>query len=136
MACKEPVYLPLVSDMWVGSKANGAARTWMITPNNRWSLGLGLQSILACLRVTSPDANFQINVKWEYSVDGCNWKQRSNALIVNAATADDFTGSLLRSAAPTEFTPFVRLVVVVDASAGSAEVGALISVWGYYQYNC
>lgn len=136
MACRDAVYVEIVSDLYVSSKANGGARTWMITPKERWSLGLGLQSILAILRVSSPDATVRISVKWEYSADGCTWKTRSTALVNQVSLADDYPGSLLRSAAPTEFMPYVRLIVVVDDSGGTAEMGAFISVWGYYQYNC
>lgn len=136
MACKEPAYVQLLADQYVGTKSNGAERTWVVTPKDKWMLGLGLQSIVACLRISNPDANVIMDVRWEYSPDGCTWKQRSVALIDDKSAADDHYGSLMRSAAPSEFLPYARLVIVVNVSAGAVEQGALVSLWGYYQYNC
>lgn len=126
------LYLNLCEDMWVYSLGAGGIQRYVLTPKKYWGLGLNLAEVFAGLRIKSPDNNFGITIKWDYSLDGTVFKTSSTAIITEKSTADDYTG-IFNTA--TELPPFGRIVAEVRATTGAAQVGAQVSLWQYLKYR-
>lgn len=131
---KNPIYLNNLRDTYLTSNADGTARTYVLTPQSAYGLGLGLISLTAGLRVNADKtANFAISIKLQYSFDGASWTNGNASIIGTTTTAGDTKGQLSNTA---EFFPFVRVVAeVVHSTAGATQVGSSVSVWALYRYN-
>ena len=127
------VYVELVEDMSVVSLATGTARTYVIVPKKYYGLGMNLDEVVACLRVRNATANVGITTKAQWSFDAQVWEDYVASSVISQVTSDgDYRGKLDAS---DNLPPFIRLVIEVIATSGSAQVGADVTAWGYYKFR-
>lgn len=125
------VYVNCVENHDVSSKANGTLREYVVTPKRYWGLGLGATVFKAMLRIDQIDANTQVSVKLQWSIDGVNW-QPGQVLISNKTVVGPYVGE---STTAEEQIPYVRLLVAIQQETPSSQVDATVSVWTYARYR-
>jgi hypothetical protein len=126
------LYLNILEGTYLYSLGAGGVQRYVLAPKKYWALGLNVQEVFGGLRIKSPDANFGLTLKWDYSLDGIGFKTSSTAIITEKSAADDYTGIFN---AATELPPFGRIIAEVRATTGSTQVGAQVSVWQYMKYR-
>lgn len=125
------IYVNCCEDKDISSKANGAAREYIITPKRYWGLGLGATGFKAMLRIDQIDTATKVSVLLQWSIDGVNW-QSGQSLITDKNATGPYVGE---STVALEQVPYLRLIASIAQDSPTSQVDATISVWTYARFT-
>ncbi len=124
------VWIQLLNDVTLTSDADGGQLMHVLTPPELQTMGLNLESVLGCTRITSIN-NCDLTLLYQYSFDGYAWLDASSP-IISTSSAGSATGE---HSDASEITPFLRIRAAVAASSGTVQVTVRLSAWGLFRYR-